>query len=154
GHRGQPRAQRPHDPRPEPHLDRRRHLCLRRRLLPSAIRPAHRVIMSSILLTTLLLVSADVSLWGESAPSGKRLGSARELAESGKTDEAVAILLSLIESGDNELIPLPDGRSVRTRTLAQAVASTLPAECLAAYRKQLTPRARKWLAEGDLRRVV
>jgi outer membrane protein assembly factor BamB len=110
--------------------------------------------MSPILLTALLLAPADVGLWGESIPAGKRLAAARILVGSDKTDEAVAILLSLIETGDNELIPLPDGRSVRTRTLAQAVAATLPAEGLAAYRKQLTARARKWLEEGNLRRVV
>lgn len=112
--------------------------------------------MSTLILAAIALPPAapPVSLLGESRPAAKRLADARELAASGKVDEAVAGLLALIESGDSELIPLPDGRLVRTRTLAQAAAAALPPEGLAAYRKQLTARARKWVAAGEFRRAA
>ena len=82
---------------------------------------------------------------GESRPTATRLREAQRNLVAKKWAEGVALLTSIIEGGDRELVPLKDGRSVQARLLCHLELARLPAEALALYRKNIDASARKAL---------
>jgi hypothetical protein len=113
-----------------------------------------RALLAALALAGAAYCQPALVLPGESPTSARRLSAARRLSEDGKPAEAAAILLQLIEAGANEMTPLPRGRLVRTRDLAQAQAARLPPEGLAAYRRKLEAAAERWVEAGQLERAV
>ena len=70
------------------------------------------------LITALLLFAADldpVVVPGESKPTATRFAEALRLAEEGKSDRALNVLIGLLESGADDLINVGPGRSARAR---------------------------------------
>jgi outer membrane protein assembly factor BamB len=105
-----------------------------------------------------LLPAAEVgsaAVPGESRPAATRLGEARRHLAAKQYSDGITLLISLIDSGGNDLVVLPDsGHGVQARLLAQRELARLPAEGLAVYRKRVEAQARRLLDEGALDRVV
>jgi outer membrane protein assembly factor BamB len=94
---------------------------------------------------------AEVRIVGEVPPAGqtaKRLGEAQQLAEAGKTNEAVdAYLRLMLEAGD-ELVPVTRRQSVQVRRLCQERLAGLPPAGLRLYRLRVESQAKGWLDQG------
>jgi len=91
---------------------------------------------------------------GESRKAVARLEEARQHLAEQKWSEAVEVLQTLVDGGDDELVPAghPPGRDIphliQARRLAQLHLAGLPAPALALYRQKLEPQAGKWLEQG------
>jgi outer membrane protein assembly factor BamB len=82
---------------------------------------------------------------GESRPLATRLQEAQRTLAAKKWSEGIALLASILEAGDNDLIPAEDGRSVQARLMCHLLLARLPAEGLAAYRQRVDAQAKRSL---------
>ena len=77
-----------------------------------------------------------------------RLEQARALAAARNWDEAVDIYRELAADKSDRVVALDDGRYVNLRTYCQLQLARLPADALAAYRRQIDPLAERWYRDG------
>jgi outer membrane protein assembly factor BamB len=81
-----------------------------------------------------------------------RLEQARALVANQSWDDAVAIYRELIADDTQRVVPLDDDQYLSLRTYCHLQIARLPAEALAAYRRQVDPLAEQWYQESVARR--
>jgi outer membrane protein assembly factor BamB len=81
-----------------------------------------------------------------------RLEQARALVANNSWDDAVAIYRELLADDTDRVVPLDKDRYLSLRTYCHLQIARLPAEALAAYRRQVDPLAEQWYQEGVARR--
>src|SRR5262249_33184286 len=105
----------------------------------------------SCLLVGLVLAqdSGDVIVPGVSKTASSRLADTRNRLSDKRIFEAAGMLQSLIESSGNELVQVPEGRSVAARWLCHVQIRRLGKAGLGFYRSRVEGQARKLLDQAN-----
>jgi outer membrane protein assembly factor BamB len=90
-----------------------------------------------------------IVLSGSSRATAARLEEARARIAEGNVADALTLLRTVIDTGNNDLVKVKDGRSVAARWLSHTLLARLKATDLVAYRKRVDGQARNWLEQAE-----